>query len=473
MMGWVLIAAVGMAALRYASPLWARVIFLATCAVHASSALGMICTRQTQRAVFLGRALFGWGYLALFLCLSYDDSGLIALPTQRALELMRDALIPQHTPQGSISAGYRTAELRYDFVQPMPERVENLGGAPVREQFSVQPVQAFAGMGGFGCVRPDPSEECFYRIGHCLWSLVAAMFGGILARVYSRHTNAESPDTETAPARNAASRPASRWPAVAFGVATVSVLLCGAVAVARRSEIGADAVVLATFSLLGAAILGAFPAGGQHRRNWLGAALFGGGYMVLAFVTPVFRDGDGNTILPCVLSCSDSHDLRTRVPFLSPFLPGSSDNNPTNDAIFKALNQRLDLPSLKQETAIEDVFTMIRAATKGPQLPSGIPFYVDPVGLQEAEKTLTSPVTLMLEPGEISIRTGLHLLLEQLGLEYFVTDGMVVVTHHGSSVTQSLIFSGYQRMGHCAMALLAMVLGVCASRLVGARVEGV
>ena len=35
----------------------------------------------------------------------------------------------------------------------------------------------------------------------------------------------------------------------------------------------------------------------------------------------------------------------------------------------------------------------IRSRTKSATFPEGIPIYVDPLGLQEAEKTMASPVT--------------------------------------------------------------------------------
>ena len=44
------------------------------------------------------------------------------------------------------------------------------------------------------------------------------------------------------------------------------------------------------------------------------------------------------------------------------------------------------------ETPLEDVIKYIRASTKSPAFPDGIPIYVDPLGLTEADKTMASPV---------------------------------------------------------------------------------
>ena len=52
--------------------------------------------------------------------------------------------------------------------------------------------------------------------------------------------------------------------------------------------------------------------------------------------------------------------------------------------------------SFPNETPLEDVLKYIKQATQDANY-SGIPIYVDPLGLQEADKTLTSPVSIDLE----------------------------------------------------------------------------
>lgn len=82
------------------------------------------------------------------------------------------------------------------------------------------------------------------------------------------------------------------------------------------------------------------------------------------------------------------------------------------------------------ETPLEAVLKHVRDSTKGKES-KGIPFYVDPVGLQEAEKTLTSPVQLDVE--DVPLATSLKLLLKQLGLIFYVQpDGLVVITNEGN-----------------------------------------
>src|SRR5262249_696719 len=55
-----------------------------------------------------------------------------------------------------------------------------------------------------------------------------------------------------------------------------------------------------------------------------------------------------------------------------------------------------------------------------------IPIYVDPIGLQEAEKTMTSPVVFGL--AQVPLRTSLKLILKQLGMVYQVRGGLLTIT---------------------------------------------
>jgi RNA polymerase sigma factor (sigma-70 family) len=88
-----------------------------------------------------------------------------------------------------------------------------------------------------------------------------------------------------------------------------------------------------------------------------------------------------------------------------------------------------DLVPMKffEETPLEEVIKHIRQSTKSSDMPSGIPIYVDPVGLQEAEKSMTSTVHGIDLEG-VPLRRTLQLALSQLDLGYFIVDGMLYVT---------------------------------------------
>jgi hypothetical protein len=77
-------------------------------------------------------------------------------------------------------------------------------------------------------------------------------------------------------------------------------------------------------------------------------------------------------------------------------------------------------------TALEDILKYIHPATTS-RTYMGIPIYVDPIGLQEAEKSMTSTVRNMDLEG-VPLRRTLQLLLKQLDLAYFVEDGVLCIT---------------------------------------------
>jgi hypothetical protein len=84
------------------------------------------------------------------------------------------------------------------------------------------------------------------------------------------------------------------------------------------------------------------------------------------------------------------------------------------------------------EIPLEDVLKYIRASTaEKADFPDGLPIYLDPIGLQEAEKTPTSVITIDLKG--IPLATCLKLSLGQLGLAYYIhPDGLVVITSKDS-----------------------------------------
>ncbi|HMB06498.1 MAG TPA: hypothetical protein VKP69_22530 [Isosphaeraceae bacterium] len=104
------------------------------------------------------------------------------------------------------------------------------------------------------------------------------------------------------------------------------------------------------------------------------------------------------------------------------------DRDPKTKSILAKLEEPISM-AFPNETPLEDVLKYIKSATQGPN-DTGIPIYVDPVGLNEAEKTMTSPVMLDLEG--VPLKTTLRLLLKQLGLTYTVKDGLLTITSESS-----------------------------------------
>src|SRR5262249_19885562 len=94
-----------------------------------------------------------------------------------------------------------------------------------------------------------------------------------------------------------------------------------------------------------------------------------------------------------------------------------------NARVLKTLEQPIPM-HFPHETPLEEVLKYI-IATARCEDGRALPIYVNPVGLQEAEKTSVSPVVIDLE--DLPLNTTLRLALEQLGLVYFVKDGLLQI----------------------------------------------
>jgi RNA polymerase sigma factor (sigma-70 family) len=114
---------------------------------------------------------------------------------------------------------------------------------------------------------------------------------------------------------------------------------------------------------------------------------------------------------------------------LAPLSPTGQAKDPKSQIILKKLD---DLVPVKfgDETALEDFLKHIKEATKSVAMAQGIPIYVDPLGLQEAEKSMTSTIRIDLEG--VPLKRTLQLVLKQIGLAYFVEDGMIYITSQES-----------------------------------------
>jgi RNA polymerase sigma factor (sigma-70 family) len=112
-----------------------------------------------------------------------------------------------------------------------------------------------------------------------------------------------------------------------------------------------------------------------------------------------------------------------------PLGPTGQGKDPKSQMILIRLN---DLVPLKfaDETPLEDFLKYIKESTKSAAMSHGIPIYVDPLGLQEAEKSMNS--TIRIELDGVPLKRTLQLVLKQLGLAYFVEDGMIYITSQES-----------------------------------------
>jgi len=220
------------------------------------------------------------------------------------------------------------------------------------------------------------------------------------------------------------------------------------------SDTAAAAVLLVTQATLAFAILAVVYRAGEGRAFWLGFALFGWGYMALTWELWLGQSADRPEILTSIAldhlgawfhrtPDPQTYTAATRIEYL-------------NRLTLAKLEEPVSM-SFANETPFELVLKYIKAATTGPKDP-GILIYVDPVALNEAGKTMTSPVTLDMEGAPLSVTLGL--MVKQLGLGYVVRDGLLKIGN-ASTVSSATPF---RRMGHYYWALLAAYCGGCAGR---------
>ena len=406
LMAIVLVCSLGLVALRSQSGAWAGGAYLVTYAVLLLAIVGAFCRRESERAWWIGFALFGIAYFRTFGTLGF---GRLKLPTTEFLDLIRPA-----------------------------------GVAP------------------FGDFAPD-SLGYYWLVGHCLWTLLAATCGGGLAVVLFAVPHATPPQPEAVPVP--AVQPA-RVPwrlIVAFGLAGLvpgSALVL--VSPLAHPAFWASALYLATWVVLGITVLGFACRRGKRRMVWFGAALFGLGYMVLN------RAGDRFEEYSYVHLVADEFLEAVR-----PMLPGVVGGFPAPTAELARENARIrqsldrQVPMrFRAGTTLGDLLDYLRATTKAAD-GREVPIYVDPQGLQDADKTLESTVQIDLE--RCSLATALRLALPQLNLFFDLTNGMVYITSHSADYPFNKKVDYYLLAGHCMLALLAAGLGALLVPLVSHR----
>jgi hypothetical protein len=426
LMGVVLIAALVLAALRHPGETWGGVFLLLTGAVLMLAVVGAVCRRGNERAWWLGFALFGWGYFALVFA-PPQERLFGGLPTSAVLRLLWPKLGGANVMGGA--GGFQSVPL---FVQ-------------------------FGGMG----IASFPSDS-YWRIGHCLWSLLAGLLGGTLARLLFANSldRQEEPLTEP-PLSVGAPRTWGRGPVAIAGGGLALFAVFTLRTLPRAPGLWAGGTYLLSWTLVGLAGLGALMGRGKRRVPWLGAALFGAGTMILILRPAAERQTSPQRAAHHVLN-----SVRSHLPTALAQFPASSKNvAAANARIWNALEQPVPM-RFPDVTPVEDVLKYVEQNTA---LPDGgrLRIYVDPNGLMDAEKTMTSPVEINLEG--VPLKTTLWLALQQLGLIYSVREGVLLITspYSDNPIQGSWIDEDpFLLAGDSVLALLAAGLGAILAPLV-------
>jgi hypothetical protein len=409
LMGVVLVAALGFAALRNASEACAGLVLMLTYGVLMIGVVGAVCRGSHERTWWLGFTLFGGGYLALAYASAFYPK---PLPTITLAEFIGSGL-------GDKLAG--------------------------------------RDWGHDGWISLSPT----YRILHCLWALAMGLLGCMLAGlIVGPGVPAPKPVEETRSDRRLLS---IRWkyPAVIGLAGFWIVAMIATVGRWPAPGLWAGTGFLLTCALLGLASLAAVFSRGRDRKVWLGAALFGFAYLTLTF---------GKSQLFIVAPHLPTEGMINRLlrpggpPIHTSFPDFTSDASTAvkNRVIMKKLDQPIQM-HFPDEVPFEDVLKYIRTATADDNFP-GIPIYVDPVGLENSEKTLASTVR-NLDFDAIPVKDGLELCLMQLDLGFSVRQGFVMISD-GYSATIPVFEDPVQVVGHSLLALIAAGVGTATARFV-------
>jgi hypothetical protein len=428
LMGVVLIAAIGLAALRSQSQAWAGVLLLSTLAAFCVALVGAFCRRGAARGGWIGFAVFGWGYM----CAGFWPSDRWpTLPTESLLE----AIAPRFVGVDG----------------PFPRPMGGMGGGMVGK-----------GGGGAGGYATRVRVRSFFQSGHCVLALLAASLGALVGSRLFGAARDEAAGASTGSESVDTARSRKRW-IVPLVLAISGVAIAAMIAIAgSMMPPGAWAgwVFLLTWLILGLVALGALIGRGRRREAWLGATLFGAGFMILSFGRAVYVPWP--TIPTAALLDTIRHGF---ADFTNGRHGDPESITAANARIHEALKQHVPM-HIVEETPLEDVLKSIGKATAGSD-GKGIPIYVDPIGLIEAERTMTSTVREMDLDG-VPLAISLRLCVAQLDLAYSVKDGLVFITSRESH-DEALVSEPeepFQVVGHCVLALIAAGIGALAAPLV-------
>jgi hypothetical protein len=407
-MGLVLVVSLGLVALRSGSTDWAGVLFMVTCGALGLAIVGSVFGADADRAWWLGFAIFGIGYLVQVFSWLPIFIDAPAFPTETWLNLAKP------------------------YIGPPPGWL------------------------------PGAHENPYPQAGHCLFGLVAALIGGVLAKALFR-----GPSKGLSPVRTSTCRPSFRIPlAMLAGLALFAVM---AIAGARRAPgLWAGMTVLVTWGLLGLTSVAALCGQGRRRAACLGASLFGIGYMLLVAGMPLAVLIDVNRQpWPQFAVNRLLVAVRSWIPTVVGEYPaGSPAVALANSRILQVLDRSIPM-RFPSGTPLRDVLAYVATATRSPD-GYEIPLYLDPNSIEDQEKALGTPVRMNLEG--VPLRTTMELALDQCSLCYTLKGGAIVVNKYNDDPDQIPLASNDPFLGiaHSLLAMLAAGLGGMLASLISA-----
>jgi hypothetical protein len=168
----VVAASLALAAMRYSTSAWTTGVVTVTILLLIASTALAFSSRIDRRPFWIGFAVCGWAYLVVI-----GSTGFVApefalrLATTKSVEFLRDKF---HPPED-----FNEPQQRFRFAPALPL----LPSQVIKNTYSYQ---------------TDTDNDYpavawnFLLIGHCLWAIILATLGGVLARFAAGRSRAPS-----------------------------------------------------------------------------------------------------------------------------------------------------------------------------------------------------------------------------------------------------------------------------------------
>jgi hypothetical protein len=174
----IVVAAIGLAALRDANDLWAGMLLLLALAAVAIAMMGAVILRGGERYWWAGFAFFGGGYLALAVGPWLSDTFQPQLGTSQVLRHAHDRMMASASPTLDdaelAELRQRRVELRSVFMQVRGRKESDPSLIATKRELAKVNQQLAA-------ADAVPPFVQFQRVGHSLFTLLAGLLGGTVS----------------------------------------------------------------------------------------------------------------------------------------------------------------------------------------------------------------------------------------------------------------------------------------------------
>ena len=184
LMSAIVVSAIGLAALRNASDLWAGIMLLVALAAVGVAVLGAIILRGRDRCWWLGFALFGCGYLAMVFG-PWESTVPRHLGTTNLLDYVHAKVVGSPIKNFDVTRYDKNSVLHQAII---PDRGVNITWPP-------DIVAATLPINRWSAALPGVANyDQFQRVGHSIFALIAGLVGGSIATwFYASASEPEQP----------------------------------------------------------------------------------------------------------------------------------------------------------------------------------------------------------------------------------------------------------------------------------------